>query len=160
MNTRTLVTAAAVAAAGMIVAGSGPTALATPTVKTVSRTVACRRPAAPAAPTRFVWHPLHLMHGWKAFSAGVYGTPSYAVRDGVLYLRGILRAPRPIPGSPELVFARLPVGARPAHDVWTIYYNFGSGGSNLVSNMLIGHDGVMAAYANTGRIEHPSLQAI
>jgi hypothetical protein len=112
-----------------------------------------------ATATGLTWHPLHLLNGWKAESARYYGTPSYAIQDGVLYLSGILQASRATTG-PE--FAVLPPGVRPHHFLWLIYYNFGGGGTNLIGNMEIEPSGGMFAYAPAGggQIQAPSLQAI
>jgi hypothetical protein len=184
MNTRTRIVIAAVSAAGLIAAGSGMAAVAVPGAATASthtaaasthttatastHTTATARthtaaathvtqPTASRQSTGFSWHPLHLLNGWTALSPKDYGAPSYAVKDGVLYLSGILQAPNPTYG-PE--FAVLPAGARPSHFLWIIYYNFGGSGTNLIGNMEIQPDGDMFAYSNGGQTLDPSLQAI
>jgi hypothetical protein len=152
MKARTRISAAVIAGAGILAAGGGGVALAS------SGTPATTHAAVGAtAADRFTWHPLHLLNGWKAASASVYGAPSYAIKDGVLYLSGILQASHAT-GGPE--FAVLPAGARPTHYLWLIYYNFGGGGTNLIGNMEIEPDGSMFAYSNGGQIIDPSLQAI
>ncbi len=148
MSTRTRMTIAAITGAALIAAGSsGAAALAS------SRSAAATTHT--AAASGFTWHRLHLMNGWAALSPQVYGSPSYAVRDGVLYLSGILQAPRS--GGPQ--FAVLPRGARPAHYLWISYMNFG--GDDL-GEMEIEPNGEMFAYATTGGGPpvDPSLAAI
>ena len=87
MKIRMRTAIAAAAAAVTIAAGGGAAALASSS-------------PAPAATTNsgavasFTWHPLRLLSGWQTLSSKYYGTPSYAVRDGILYLRGILSADR------------------------------------------------------------------
>ena len=158
MKARTRIAAAIIAGASLIAAGGGGAALAS------SGTSAAATHATAGASTErgdrstFTWHPLRLLNGWTGVtnSARYYGVPSYAIKDGVLYLSGILQAESA--KGPQ--FAILPPGARPKHFLWLIYYNFGGGGSNLIGNMEIEPDGSMFAYANGGRIIDPSLQAI
>jgi len=147
MKTRMRMTIAASVGAVVIAAGSGAAALASPG----SAAAATQTPAA----SGFTWHPLHLINGWTALSAPVYGRPSYAVRDGVLYLSGILQAPKS--GAPE--FAVLPQGARPTHYLWLSYMNFGA--DNL-GEMEIEPSGEMFAYGTTNGSPpvDPSLAAI
>jgi len=148
MNTRMRIAAAIIAGAGIIATGGAALASS-------GKPAAAAHPV--AASSGFTWHPLRLLNGWKAESGRYYGTPSYAIKDGVLYLSGILRAPQPTM-APE--FAQLPAGARPTHFLWLSYYNFGGGGVNLIGNMEIEPDGAMFAYSNGGPILNPSLQAI
>jgi hypothetical protein len=140
MKIRMRAAIAAAAAAVTIAAGGGAAALASSS-------------PAPAATTNasFTWHPLRLLSGWQALSSKYYGTPSYAVGDGILYLRGILTAAK----SNDPLVADLPAGARPAHFLWLSYFNFGSGGSS--SDMEIEPGGGIFIY---GRAIDPSLQAI
>jgi hypothetical protein len=160
MNTRMRIALAAFAGAGLIAAGGSAAAFATTGAATAATRVAAthgsHRAARPDS-SAITWHPLHLLNGWKALSDQTYGAPSYAVQDGVLYLSGILQAPEQSP-SPE--FAVLPAGDRPTHFLWVVYYNFGGAGTNLVGNMEIQPNGDMFAYANTGPLLNPSLQAI
>ena len=110
MNTRKRMVITAVVAASMIAAGPGA-ASACHSQRGGSRLAQRGRhprtiqPAASQLSTGFTWRPLHLLNGWKALSPGTYGAPSYAVRDGVLYLSGILQAPRPTYG-PEFASSR------------------------------------------------------
>jgi hypothetical protein len=140
MRTRTRMTLAIIAAAAALTAGATAAAAAS-------------GPARHAA--AFSWTPLTLINGWTALSGPTYGTPSYAVRDGVLYLRGILSAPTS--GEPE--FAVLPPGARPAHYLWLSYMNFGA---DNIGEMEIQENGDMFAYGSTtgGPAVNPSLAAI
>ena len=160
MNTGMRVAVAAIAGSTVVAAVSGAVALASTSSARTTQAAASAHVAGPASSqysAGFTWHALHLRNGWRALDVGTYRAPSYAVRDGVLYLSGILVAPHPTM-APE--FAVLPVGARPAHDMWMIYYNFGGGGTNLIGNMEIEPDGGMFAYSNGGPTLDPSLQAI
>jgi hypothetical protein len=138
-------TMAAVAAAVTLAAGTTAAAASSGTARPGTH---------PSPAAGFTWTPLHLINGWTALS-GPYGTPSYAVRNGVLYLRGILHAPSSGPPG----FAVLPPGARPAHYLWLAYFNFGA---DNVGEMEIEPDGDMFAYGVTsgsGPVD-PSLAAI
>jgi hypothetical protein len=106
MRTRMRATIAAVAA-GAAIATGGAVALA----------CSSSAPAAVQAPatTAFTWHPLHLVNGWKVGSPGATGIPAYAVQNGVVYLRGVVIAERPQPSVD--MFAVLPAGVRPSHDL-------------------------------------------
>ncbi len=112
-------------------------------------------PAGHAAPA-FQWHKLSLINGWKALGSSTYGAPSYAIKDGTVYLSGILSAPKG-EGTPE--FAKLPKGARPTHYLWLSFLNFGE--DNL-GEMEIEPDGGMFAYSTTdgGPLIDPSLATI
>jgi hypothetical protein len=156
MKTRMRLAAAIIAGAGIIAAGGGAALASASTPAAATHATAGAR-ASSAAASGFTWHPLRLLNGWKT-GGSYYGTPSYAIKDGVLYLSGILRAPRPT-NAPE--FAILPAGARPAHYLWLIYYNFGGQGANLIGNMEIEPNGDMFIYGSgSGPILNPSLQAI
>jgi hypothetical protein len=113
MSARTPIAAAAVIAAVLVSAGSGA-ALASPAVTgraTAGGHVA--RPAAGPAASGLAWHRLHLLFGWIGYAPQINGAPAYAVRDGVLYLRGALISKRPDPAAST--FAVLPAAARPRH---------------------------------------------
>jgi hypothetical protein len=106
-------------------------------------------------PATVSWHPLRLINGWAALSAKDYGSPSYAVSNGVLYLSGILSADKS--DGPEI--AVLPRGARPTHYLWLTYTNFG--GDNI-GDMEIEPSGEMFVYGTTTGTNpvDPSLAAI
>ena len=108
-----------------------------------------------AASGSLTWTPLNLMNGWTALSDSTYGTPSYAVRNGVLYLSGILSAPAS--GEPEA--AVLPPVAAPTNYLWLSYLNFGA---DDVGEMEIQPDGELFIYGSTtgGPAVDPSLAAI
>jgi hypothetical protein len=78
--------------------------------------VAAGRPQArPAVPAGLSWHRLKLIHGWRSRGADDNtGNPSWAVRDGIVYLAGSLGQPS---GS-NAEFAVLPKPARPGHWLW------------------------------------------
>jgi hypothetical protein len=102
------------------------------------------------------WHKLRLFNGWTALGAGDYRAPSYGVNDGVLYLSGILAAPR---HGEEPQVGRLPVGARPASYLWLSFMNFGA--DNL-GEMEIEPNGDVFVYslASSGPLVDPSLDGI
>lgn len=148
MGIRMRITVAAVAAAAAVAAGT--------TAAVASSNSGTHRPAgAPAAATTFTWTSLSLLNGWTALSGSTYGTPSFSVQNGVLYLRGILSSPSS--GAPE--FAVLPAGARPSHYLWLSYVNFGG---DDIGTMEIEPNGEMFVYASTsgGPVVDPSLDAI
>jgi hypothetical protein len=147
MKTRMRMTLAIIAAAVALAAGGTAAAAASgPGTARVTRH---------AAAAAFTWTSLHLINGWTALSGSTYGTPSYAVQNGVLYLRGILSAPAS--GAPE--FAVLPSGARPEHYLWLSYLNFGA---DNVGQLEIAPNGELFAYGSTtgGPAVDPSLAAI
>lgn len=147
MRTRTRTTLAAVAAAAALAAGT--------TAAAATSNPGAPRAARHTVSATFTWIPLHLINGWRALSGSTYGTPAYAVQNGVLYLRGILSPPKS--GAPEI--AVLPSGARPAHFLWLTYMNFGA---DNVGEMEIEPNGDMFAYGVTsgpGPV-NPSLAAI
>jgi hypothetical protein len=155
MKPRTRIAGAVIAVAGLIAAGAGVALASSSAPATTHATTGAH--AGAATSNQVTWHPLHLVSGWKAMSDKYYGAPSYAIQDGVLYLSGILTPPRS--GAPE--FAVLPVGARPKHFLWLLYYNFGGSGGGLVGNMEIEPDGDMFIYGPaSGPILNPTLQAI
>jgi hypothetical protein len=117
MNTRMRMVAAVIAGAAVL--GTGGAAVAA--ASTGSATAATHVPAVATSAASLTWHPLHLLNGWTAWSPGAYGTPSYAVQNGVLYLRGIVRGP-----SLRWTFAQLPAGARPSHFLWLNAFNMNS----------------------------------
>jgi hypothetical protein len=99
----------------LMAVGAG-TAAAAPVHAGHPQTHALGAPATPAKAPKFTWHPLTLLNGWKSASTKGLptGTPAWAVRDGVVYLRGAIRQPNP---SGFLTFADLPKSARPPHDL-------------------------------------------
>jgi hypothetical protein len=133
--------------------GSAEGTSPTPTAAASSPGSAEETSPTPTGP--LTWTPLNLMNGWTALSDSAYGTPSFAVRSGVLYLRGILSAPGS--GAPEV--AVLPPGATPAHYLWLSYLNFGA---DNVGEMEVQPDGEMFIYGSTtgGPAVDPSLAAI
>jgi hypothetical protein len=67
-------------------------------------------------------HSLALLNGWRAGPRSLNaGRPSYAVRGGVVYLSGALRQSS---GTKHL-FAVLPAGARPKHNLYLAVFTAG-----------------------------------
>lgn len=58
------------------------------------------------------WHALTLASGWTAVSTGTNGVPAWRVRDGVLYLRGVVSGSGV--GTLPSTITTLPTQARPA----------------------------------------------
>jgi len=101
-------------------------------------------PAAPGkvpAPAPFGWHTLPLEHGWTSASAKslVTGTPAWAIRDGVVYLRGAIKQ---TVHSNSYIAAVLPPAARPAHNLYLQVYT----SSDVPGVLYIGADGTVEAY--------------
>ena len=105
----------------------------------------------------FTWRSLRLLNGFASYDSRFFGVPAYAVSNGVLYLRGVVAGPKTIP-NPE--FARLPVGARPANNLYIICYNFGGAGSNLTDHISVSPNGEMEVISGSGTPVTPSLAAI
>lgn len=103
------------------------------------------------------WHPLHLLSGWRPLGSKTYRTPSYAVRDGVLFLAGIAQPPRKGATEPEI--ARLPAGFRPPNFLWMTCFSFGS---DDVAELSIEPNGDMFVYAtaSAGTLADPSFDGI
>ncbi len=107
-----------------------------------------------AAAAPLAWHNLRLRNGWKSASALhlSYGKPGYAIRDGVVYLKGAIK--QPASGSSQ--FAVLPKGARPAHALY-LQVATGTGSDTAVpGTLLIYPGGQMEAY-NGGATAFTSL---
>jgi hypothetical protein len=104
-----------------------------------------------------------------SFGSGAYATGLMngdQIRPGSLpanriaphsILRGMVEGPSVIP-NPE--FARLPAGARPAHNLYLNFYNFGGAGSNAVGHLSIAPNGVTGAISDSGLPVNPSLAGI
>lgn len=105
------------------------------------------------AAAKLTWHSLTLRNGWTSASTKglVTGKPAWALRNGVVYLRGAVK--QPVSGS--ATFALLPRQARPAHNlylqVWT--------SSDVPGTLYIGSDGTMEAY-NGNATAFASLAAV
>jgi hypothetical protein len=126
-----------VPAAALMTAMGGAAAVASP----VQAGLAIGRVhSGPARSLPFSWHPLKLMHGWKSASTRLQatGTPAWALRDGVVYLRGAIKQPH----VASTTFASLPKGARPASDMYIQVF----GKSDVPGILFIGADGEMEAY--------------
>jgi len=96
---------AAMSIQGALGGGAAGAATVKPaTVKSATATI--------AAATGVRWHRLHLLGGWVSENSQVAnGNPAWAIRAGIVYLRGSMHQPSGSSG----VFAVLPKAARPAH---------------------------------------------
>ena len=116
---------------------AGGTALASQLVARTPRTIASGRPAA----ATFRWQNLGLQNGWHTFLAD---PPADSVVGGVVYLKGMLS--QPTAGSGQ--FARLPIGARPAHTLFIpVSVDLGGGGS--VGTLEIFRGGQIAVFSTS-----------
>lgn len=116
---RSPIVALPVAALLVAAAGTGTAFAASPQHRVAAQARVTDSPRSAAA--KIIWHPLHLVNGWKSGSTSSLdtGAPSYAISGGIVYLTGSLRQPH---GADD-IFATLPKGARPAHklriETWT-----------------------------------------
>jgi hypothetical protein len=142
-------------AAAVITAVGGAAAIASP--------VQARLPighanSAPARSATFTWHPLKLLHGWKSASTRlvVTGTPAWALRDGVVYLRGAIKQPKAAGSS---TFAALPKDARPASVLYIQVFSRSDvpGILNIDSNgELEAYDGNAYAFTSLSGVSYPA----
>ncbi len=95
-----------------------------------------------AASTTLQWHKLALINGWTSASEpGLNaGTPSWAVSNGVVYLRGAVN--QPTDGDNE-VFADLPAAAWPASNLYLSVYTHADEAGGVV---FVGTGGTLEAY--------------
>jgi hypothetical protein len=125
------------AAAGLLAVMAGPAAAQAAQAAPAAR-------ALPSGQATFTWHGLSLENGWKSASAPklVTGQPAWALRDGVVYLRGAVRQPSPTASS---TFATLPKADRPAHN---LYINVFTGSAGVPGVLYIGASGAMEAFGS------------
>ena len=98
-----------------------------------------RHDASPAAvpATQLRWHRLHLMNGWMPPPSILNeGHPAYAVSGGVVDLRGVMSS-----GTSQL-FAHLPPGARPKHNLAILIDTF----NGVSGALIIDADGEMDVF--------------
>jgi hypothetical protein len=88
-------------------------------------------------------HKLSLRNGWQSSqSAWDTGDPGYTITGGVVYLSGSLHQAV----GTNLVFAVLPRGARPRHQLWITTYTF----DGTVGALRIRPSGVISAFNAVG----------
>jgi hypothetical protein len=133
-SARLILPVAAVLAA--TAATAGPAVAATPARPAISRTA-----SATTKPVTFKWHPFTLKHGWRSASNKnlVTGTPAWAERDGVVYLRGAIAQSNP---SGSTIFATLPSYARPPSELYIQVYTQ----SEVPGILYISPGGALEAY--------------
>lgn len=111
--------------------------------------------ATPAATTGVTWHKLALINNWRS-SQGCCGTgaPSWAVRNGIVYLSGSIHQS----GGSNLEFARLPATARPARNLYLSVFTW----LGTTGHVDIYPDGRMVATSapSTGAQMFTSLAAV
>lgn len=97
--------------------------------------------AVTAATAKFTWHPLKLLNGWGSASMPKLktGTPSWALRGGVIYLRGAIKV---VGVKLSSTFAHLPTQARPAHNLYIQAYT----DPTAAGTVWVGHDGDLEAF--------------
>jgi hypothetical protein len=121
-------------------------------------TAAVASPVQAARSVSFSWHPLKLLHGWKSASTRlqVTGKPAWALRDGVVYLRGAIKQPKAAGNS---TFASLPKDARPASVMYIQVFSKSDvpGILNINSNgALEAYDGNAYAFTSLSGVSYPS----
>lgn len=85
------------------------------------------------------WHALTLKNGWvSSQQQWKTGNPAYAVKSGIVHLAGSLH----LPSGGNTMFGVLPKGARPAHALYLIVYNF----NGATGTVRIRPDGRLNAY--------------
>jgi hypothetical protein len=100
-----------------------------------------RGPATAKASAAIAWHPLKLANGWRPASrAGLYtGTPAWAVRAGVVYLRGAIKRPA---ADDDNIVGELPKAAWPA----TGLYLSVDTSADVPGIVYVGTNGVLEAF--------------
>ena len=79
-----------------------------------------------SAAIKITWHALSLRNKWTPAAKGfAVGRPAYTVSNGVVY-----RANQSLP-IPSVIGV-LPVGARPAHNLWFPAFNEAAGGQSAI----------------------------
>ncbi len=144
----------ALVAAALVSLAGGTAATAAP----LSGNAPQRELDSAAKPASFTWHTLNLLNGWQSAAKKILltGTPAWAYRDGVVYLRGAIRQPKP-DGSTN--FARLPKFARPPHKLY-LQIATGSDAAGILyigpGGTLEAYDGNAHAFASLGAISYPT----
>jgi len=99
--------------------------------------------AAAAAPSHsgLTWHNFKLINGWNSASTVNLrtGTPGWALRNGIVYLRGAVENASP---SASEMLAKLPRYARPAHNLYIQAYTSDA----VAGTVLVTPDGDVDAY--------------
>ena len=96
--------------AAMTISITAPTGTLGGTAQAAEPATAVRSATVPSS-TGVTWHKLTLLNGWHpAQETPGTGTPSWAVKNGIVYLSGGLT--QPVAGPDQ--FATLPAAARPA----------------------------------------------
>lgn len=100
----------------------------------------------PAA-VKITWHALALRNKWTPAPKGfAVGRPAYTVSNGVVYLTGVAdRANQSLP-IPSVIGV-LPVGARPAHNLWFTAYNYAANGESAIE---VARNGDVEVFGNGG----------
>jgi hypothetical protein len=126
---RALLAAAAAAASALMLLGTGAGAASAATGRS-----AAVRPAT----TSVTWHTLTLLNHWRSDQKFLgTGDPAWAIRDGVVYLRGVMdQSPRGFNTSDT--FAVLPKAARPARKLYLAVYADG-----VIGDLVVYPTGVM-----------------
>jgi hypothetical protein len=127
--------AAAAVPAAAVAAGAVPAAAAPAVARSA---VFAPGPAYTAKP--LLWHTLALEHGWASASTkpNPVGTPAWATRAGVVYLRGAIKQTT----DGGTVFAQLPQSAWPTHATYLTV----STAAHVPGTLFVGPDGVTEAY--------------
>jgi hypothetical protein len=125
-----------------IVRSGAPALLALATLGAETAAVAApARPGPAPATSKFTWHAFKLLNGWESASAPKFktGTPSWTLRNGVIYLRGAVKVQTDMN---DATFSTLPSYARPAHNLYIQVDTT----SETPGTVRIGTDGTVEAY--------------
>jgi hypothetical protein len=131
-----------VAVAALLMTVGSATAAAAPDHAGHRQAQALGVPARPGQVPKFTWHTLKLLNGWKSAAVKGYqstGTPAWAIRDGVVYLRGAVKQPDP---DGSVALGRLPKAARPASKLYIQVFT----DADTTGVLYIGSGGTMLAY--------------
>jgi hypothetical protein len=100
----------------------------------------------PAA-VKITWHALALRNKWTPAPKGfAVGRPAFTVSNGIVYLTGVAdRANQSLP-IPSVIGV-LPVGARPAHNLWFPAFNESASGQSAIE---VARNGAVEVLGNGG----------
>lgn len=137
-----------VPAAAMLTLMGGTAAAAAPAHSAASLAPAHAAPARPdkaPKPVPFKWHAISLLNGWKSVSSKNFstGTPAFADREGIVYLRGAIKQPN---AAGSETFGTLPAFARPARNLYIQVFT----NKETPGVLLIRPSGTMYAYDGNG----------
>lgn len=126
-------------AAALLTLIGGTAAIASPVEGGLAHGGSAHAPLAKSV--NLTWHSFELINGWQSASKKLLktGKPGWAIRNGVVYLRGAIKQPV-VNGN--ATFAQLPKFARPARNLYIQVFTTG----DVAGSLFVGSDGVLEAY--------------